>query len=79
MKIKQIKALFRGLYLRGVYDGIDITKGKNDRFFGNAQARQKWEDDILKQAFWEFKEAFGVSKVAKTKDKTLQNTKLQNK
>lgn len=42
-----IREKLRILYVRGVYDGIDMVRGSDDRFKGNASARTEWEDECI--------------------------------
>lgn len=56
MKVKAIKLLISNIYYQGLYDGMDIAKGSNDRFFGNQIARGRWEKDHLAKWYLEFKE-----------------------
>ena len=55
MKNKQIKKLIERIYSRGFHDGIDITRGNKDRFFGNTDQRLKWEEEQLNNFYKEIK------------------------
>lgn len=58
MKVKKIKQLLSRLYYEGICDGRDIGRIPEDRFFGNMEARGKWEKDILLKAYKDIKELF---------------------
>lgn len=49
--LQKIEEKLRRLYVRGVYDGMDMVRGNNDRFMGNASARAEWEDGLIVKAY----------------------------
>ncbi len=51
MKINGVKIVLSRLYARGISDGQDMLMGSRDRFFGDGNARERWEEQILKEAF----------------------------
>lgn len=62
MKIKKIKQLLSELYYLGIYNGVDMQRGRFDRFMGNNNARVMWEKEKLETAYQALKELISLTK-----------------
>jgi hypothetical protein len=51
MKKKLLKKFLSNIYYRGLNDGMDITLGSRDRFFGNSEQRRQYELENLEKDY----------------------------
>lgn len=43
----EIEEIVASIYYKGIHDGIDITSGNKDRFYGNKSARRDYENEFI--------------------------------